>query len=410
VGSPMSENVPSPFETASQLVLSTYRPEPVVMARGRGCELWDTADRRYLDMTAGIAVCALGHGDEGLSAAISAQAAQLIHTSNLYWVKTQLEFASALCARAFPGRAFFCNSGAEANEAALKLARRFQNKRDEGGRPEIVAFDNSFHGRTLAALSVTGQPKYHDGFAPLVPGTRFVPFGDEAAVRGAIGPRTSAVILEPIQAEGGINVPPPGFLKRLRELCDEHGVVLIFDEVQTGVGRTGTFYRFEQEGVLPDVVTLAKGIAGGVPMGVMLAREPFASAFEPGTHASTFGGNPLASAAALYIQKAIDDRDLLHAAQLLGAHLKSGLEALAQRYSTLFAAYRGSGLLAGVGLQPDRVSELGTLLSAARARGLLLTGAGGRVVRFVPPLVTTESQIDEALALLEAAAKDCGLI
>src|SRR5262245_45733378 len=295
-----------------KLLLANYNRAPVVLSRGEGCTLWDVEGRRDLDMTAGIAVGVLEHGDAGRAHAIAAQAARLHHVSNLYFIETQIRLAEALSKRAFAGKAFFCNSGTEANEAALKIARRHQIVvRNQPERTELVAFEGSFHGRTMGALSVTGQAKYRQGFGPLLDGVRFIPFGDLAAARAAIGPKTCAVIAEPIQAEGGINLPPPGYLQELRRLCSAQGVLLIFDEVQTGIGRTGTFYAFEKEAMVPDVVTLAKGLAGGVPMGAMLATEEVGRAFEPGTHASTFGGNPLAAAAALYIQRAIDEQGLL---------------------------------------------------------------------------------------------------
>ena len=303
-----------------RLLLNNYRQAPVVMTRGEGCALWDVSGRRFLDMTAGIAVCVLGHGDPGLADAVAAQARRLVHASNLYYLENQLRLAEALARRAFKGRAFFCNSGTEANEAALKIARRYQIvARAQPARTELVAFENSFHGRTMGALAVTGQAKYRAGFGPLVEPVRFLPFGDAAALRGAITDKTCAVIVEPVQAEGGIIIPPPGWLQELRRLCTERGTVLIFDEVQTGVGRTGTFYAFEKEGVVPDVVTLAKGLGGGVPIGAMLANEEVARGFEPGSHASTFGGNPLATAAALYVQHALDSLDLLERCRDVGA-------------------------------------------------------------------------------------------
>lgn len=382
-----------------RLLTQNYKQAPVVMARGEGCLLWDTENRRYLDMTAGIAVCVLGHGHRGLAEAISAQAGRLIHTSNLFYVETQLRFAEALARRAFAGRMFFCNSGAEANEAGLKLARRYQAVvRKDPARTGFVAFDNSFHGRTMGALSVTGQTKYRDGFEPLIPGVTFLPFGDIEAVRGAVGPTTAAVIVEPIQAEGGVLLPPPGYLKELRALCNDRGALLLFDEVQTGVGRTGTFYAFEKEGVVPDVVTLAKGIAGGVPMGVMLAGEEVARGFEPGTHASTFGGNPLASAAALYIQETIDRENLLARCADAGAYLGSALLRLSERRRPRTRGTRGRGLLQGLVLDGDAAA----VVVKARERGVLLSVAGGNVVRFAPPLIVTKEQLDEAISTLDA--------
>jgi len=367
------------------------------MERGEGCTLYDADGRRYLDMTAGIAVAVLGHAHAGLADAIADQARRLIHVSNLYYIEAQLRLAEALMRRAFQGRVFFCNSGTEANEAALKLARRYQIvTRKQPERVELVAFDNGFHGRTLGALSVTGQPKYREGFGPLVTPVKFIPFGDIAAARAAITERTAAVIVEPIQAEGGINLPPAGFLQELRRTCNDAGAVLIFDEVQTGNGRTGTFYAFEGEGVVPDIVTLAKGLGGGVPIGAMLANDEVARGFEPGSHASTFGGNPFATAAALYVQKAIDEQGLVERAHEMGAHLGSALLRLAERRRPRTRGARGRGLLQGI-----LVDEPAEVVAAARAKGLLLSLAGSNVVRLVPPLIVSRAEIDEAVAILD---------
>lgn len=382
---------------ADKLLLKNYRQSHIVMSRGEGCALWDMDGRRYLDMTAGIAVCALGHGHKGLAEAIAAQATRLIHTSNLYYVETQLHFVEALAKRAFKGRAFLCNSGAEANEAALKIARRYQvTVQAQPNRTEIIAFEGSFHGRTIGALSVTGQPKYREGFGPLVPGVKFVPYGDLEAVKANLGPNTCAVMLEPIAAEGGILVPPAGYLQALRKVCDDAGALLIFDEVQTGVGRTGTFYAFEQEGMVPDVITLAKGIAGGVPMGAMLASEEVSRAFEPGVHASTFGGNALASAAALYVQNAIDNLGLLKNVQAMGTYLATELARLSDAHAPKTKGVRGRGLLQGLVIEGDAMP----IVAKARERGLLLSVAGGSVVRFVPALVVAKVDIDEAIGIL----------
>ena len=381
-----------------KLLINNYGRAPIVMSRGEGCVLWDVDGRRYLDMTAGIAVCILGHGHQGLAQAIAEQAARLHHTSNLYFIEAQIRLAEALAKRAFAGKMFFCNSGAEANEAALKLARRYQSVvRGKPQRVEFISFENSFHGRTMGALSVTGQAKYRQGFGPMVGDVRFIPFGSAEAARIAISERTCAVIAEPIQAEGGINLPPPGYLQELRHLCTERGALLIFDEIQTGVGRTGTFYAFEREAMVPDIVTLAKGLAGGVPMGAMLASEEVERAFEPGTHASTFGGNPLASAAALYIQQAIDDQNLLALCQETGAYLGSALSRLAERRRPKTRGTRGRGLLQGLVLDGDAAP----VVQRARDRGLLLSVAGGQVVRFAPPLVVSKDEIDEAVSILD---------
>ncbi len=398
----MSEENPI-ISAAHRLLLNNYRQAPVVMSRGLGCELWDTDGRRYLDMTAGVAVCVLGHADPGLAQVIGDQARRLVHTSNLYYVENQVRLADALVNRGFAGRAFFCNSGAEANEAALKLARRFQVT--TSGRPkrlEIVAFENSFHGRTIGALSVTGQPKYREGFGPLFGPVKFLPFGDLEAVRSAVTTETCAVIVEPVQAEGGIHLPPPGFLQELRRHCTETGTVLIFDEVQTGVGRTGTFYAFEKERVVPDILTLAKGLGGGIPIGAILANDDVGRGFEPGTHASTFGGNPFATAAALYVQDAIDRLGLLERCREAGAYLGNALTRLAERRRPRVRGARGRGLLQGLVLDGDA----GPFVTKARERGLLISAVGGNVVRLVPALVVGKAHIDEAVAILESVLAD----
>jgi acetylornithine/N-succinyldiaminopimelate aminotransferase len=383
----------------NRLLLSNYGRAPVVMSRGSGCELWDVEGRRYLDMTAGVAVCVLGHGDAGLAQALYTQASTLHHTSNLYFIEMQIRLAEALVRRGFAGRLFFCNSGTEANEAALKLARRYQIvTRGQPDRTELIAFEGSFHGRTLGALSVTGQSKHRQNFGPLLPGVRFLPFGDLEAARAAITDKTCAVITEPIQAEGGIHLAPPGYLQELRRLCTERGAVLIFDEVQTGVGRTGTFFAFEKEGVVPDIITLAKGLAAGVPMGAMMANDEVGRGFEPGVHASTFGGNPLASAAALYVQNAIDERRLLANCQTVGAHLASALLRLAERRRPRTKGVRGRGLLQGLVLE----GEAAPIMARARDKGLLLSVAGPNVIRFAPPLIVNSEQIDEAIEGLDA--------
>jgi acetylornithine/N-succinyldiaminopimelate aminotransferase len=389
---------------AHKFLLNNYRQAPVAMSHGEGSLLWDTEGRRYVDMTAGIAVCVLGHGDAGLAQAIGDQARRLIHTSNLYYVENQIRLAEALAGRGFPGgRAFFCNSGTEANEAALKLARRYQvTTLERPARIEIVAFENSFHGRTVGALSVTGQPKYREGFGPLFGPVKFLPFGDVEAVRAAVTRDTCAVIIEPVQAEGGIHLPPPGFLQELRRRCTETGTVLIFDEVQTGVGRTGTFYGFENERVVPDIVTLAKGLGAGVPIGAMLAGEEVARGFVPGTHASTFGGNPFATAAALYVQEAIDRLGLLERCREAGAYLANKLTRMAERRRPRTPGARGRGLMQGLVLDGDA----GPVVTTARERGLLVSAVGGNVIRFVPALTVGKAEIDEAIDILDGVIGD----
>jgi acetylornithine/N-succinyldiaminopimelate aminotransferase len=383
-----------------RLLLNNYNRAPVVMSRGEGCALWDVDGRRYLDMTAGVAVCVLGHGHPGLAQALATQAMRLHHTSNLYYIEEQIRLAEALGRRAFQGKVFFCNSGTEANEAALKIARRYQIVvRKQPERTELVACEGSFHGRTLGSLSVTGQAKYREGFGPLLPGVHFIPFGDLEAARRTIGDRTCALIIEVIQGEGGINLPPPGYLQELRRLCSERGALLIVDEIQTGVGRTGTFYAYEREAMVPDVVTLAKGLAGGVPIAAMLASEEVSRGFEPGSHAATFGGNPLAAAAALYLQQVIDEQNLLAHCQEAGAHLASALLRLAERRRPRTRGARGRGLMQGLVLDGDAAP----VVARAREHGLLVSVAGGNVIRFVPPLIVSRGEIDEAVTKLDAA-------
>jgi predicted acetylornithine/succinylornithine family transaminase len=386
------------IETARARLTNNYRQQPVVMTRGEGCQLWDVAGRRYLDMAAGIAVCSLGHAHPKLADAIAAQARRLVHVSNLYYIEAQIRLAERLCKTCFADRVFFCNSGAEANEAALKLARRYQAMlRGRPERVEILAFDGSFHGRTFATVAVTGQEKYRAGFGPLVEPVRLLPFGDAEAARAAITERTCAVLVEPVQGEGGVLPAPPAFLRILRERCDATGTVLIFEEVQTGVGRTGTMWAYEQLGVVPDVMTVAKGIAGGVPMGAMLAREEIARGFEPGTHASTFGGNPLACAAALAVLDVIEADRLLEHVRAVGDHLAQGFERLAARHAKRVRGTRGLGLLRGIVLAEDAAA----LVGRCREQGLLVSAAGGQVLRFCPPLVVTKNDIDEALAIVD---------
>jgi predicted acetylornithine/succinylornithine family transaminase len=360
--------------------------------------------RRYLDMTAGIAVCCLGHSHPKLTAAIAVQAARLVHASNLYFIEAQILLAEALTSKSFGDRVFFCNSGGEANEAALKLARRYQQV--VASKPEkvtIISTEGSFHGRTIATVSITGQEKYRKGFGPLFGPVRYVPYGDLDAMRAVLAEGTAcAVILEPIQAEGGILVPPPGYLRAVKEACVDTGTMLIFDEVQTGVGRTGTLFGYEQEDVTPDVMTLAKGLAGGVPIGAMIATEEAAKGFVPAageavTHASTFGGNALACAAALAVLDILESDGVLESCREAGHYLGRGLERLVERHPHLAVEARGRGLLRGLAVKQDAVG----IVAAAREKGLLLSVAGTSVVRFVPPLIVRREHLDEALSILD---------
>ena len=388
------------IEIAGKRLTQNYRQQPIVLARGEGCHVWDVAGNRYLDMNAGIAVSCLGHGHPALVKAIAEQAGRLIHVSNLYYIEQQVRLADRLIARTWApesNRVFFCNSGAEANEAALKLARRYHAvTTGHPERIELIACEGSFHGRTFAAVSMTGQEKYRSGFGPMVGPVKFVPYGDLAAAQAAITEQTCAILLEPLQGEGGGRPPPPGYLKGLRTRCEQTGTLLIFDEVQTGVGRTGTFFAYEQEDVAPDIVTLAKGLAGGVPIGAMIASGEVARGFEPGVHASTFGGNALACAAALAVMDALEQERLLERVRAAGERLGRGLEALAERGKPLTVDARGKGLLRGIALSKDATPYL----ARARERGLLLSVAGGSVLRFSPPYVVTDEQIDQSLEIL----------
>jgi predicted acetylornithine/succinylornithine family transaminase len=392
------------IETARQVLVQNYRQQPAVMARGLGVELFDVAGNRYLDMTAGISVCALGHAHPGLRAAIADQAATLLHVSNLYFIEKQILAAEAIVERCFADRVLFCNSGAEANEAAIKLARRYQHL--IAGKPErntIVSTHGSFHGRTVATVAITGQEKYRTGFGPLFEPVSMVPFGDLAAAEAALAPETAcAFIVEPIQAEGGIIVPPPGYLAGLRDVCTRTGTLLIFDEVQTGVGRTGAWFAHQAEGAAPDVMTLAKALGGGVPIGAVAATEEAARglAFIEGgavPHASTFGGNPLACAAAVAVIEIIEDEGLLENCRAAGTYLARCLGELASAYPDLAAGVRGQGLLQGLVMNVPAAP----LVERARELGLLLSLAGGDVIRFAPPLNLRRRHIDEAVGVLD---------
>jgi predicted acetylornithine/succinylornithine family transaminase len=389
------------MELGDRVLLRANKRQPIVMSFGQGCELWDVNRNRYLDMTAGIAVCALGHAHPALRRALAEQANRLLHVSNLYYIEQQILAAEAIVARCFADRVFFNNSGAEANETALKLARRYQHV--VAGHPErnlIVTTENSFHGRTMATTAITGQEKYRVGFGPLVEPVRFIPFGDPDAAREALAPcQACAIIIEPIQAEGGILVPPDGYLRELRQICDDTGTLLIFDEVQTGIGRTGKWFGYEWEGVTPDIMTLAKALGGGVPVAAVAITEEAAAGLtmqEGGVvpHATTFGGNPLACAAVIAVLDTIDHEGLLENCVQAGDYLGSRLAELAA--SGVGVEARGRGLLRG--LVVDR--PLAPVIARCRERGLLLSIAGARTIRFAPPLTVRKKHLDEAVGVL----------
>jgi predicted acetylornithine/succinylornithine family transaminase len=376
-----------------QYLVPTYRRAPVAFSHGEGVRLIDLEGRRYLDFIGGIAVSALGHAHPKLVGAIQAQAARMLHVSNLYQIAEQALLAKWLVEHSVFDRVFFCNSGAEANEAAIKLARKW-GKKNGRDRFEIIVADHSFHGRTMGTLAATMQPKYQIPFAPLVPGFVAVPFNDLDALPSATTDRTVAVMLEPVQGEGGILPAHPEYLKTVREWCDARDLLLILDEVQTGIGRTGTLFAYEQCGIEPDVITLAKGLGGGVPIGALLVKER-AAALVAGDHGSTFGGNPLACAAALAVlQTVIEDRLPEHAAAM-GARLAKGLQALVDR--GLARAVRGRGLLLALELK----TEAASIVDRCREAGLLVNAVQSNALRFAPPLIVKPDEIDQALAILD---------
>ncbi|HEV8243658.1 MAG TPA: acetylornithine transaminase [Nitrospirales bacterium] len=381
---------------ARQYLMDTYARYPLALARGQGTRVYDVEGREYLDFIAGIAVNVLGHCHPKVTLALQQQAHRLMHTSNLFYTEPQVQLARVLVTHSFAGKVFFCNSGAEANEAAIKLARRWAHEKDGAGRYEIVSMLNSFHGRTLATLTATGQEKVQKGFEPLPEGFRYVPFNDAEALSQAVTSKTAAVLLEIVQGEGGVQVVTPAFLKACREISRERGALLILDEVQTGIGRTGRLFAYEHFGVTPDVMTLAKGLGGGVPIGACLATDDVAKAFTPGSHASTFGGNPLVCAAALAVLAAIlEDQDLLSQCTRLGEYFMKGLQELQGRCPAV-TAVRGLGLLIGVEVTLDARE----LVHDLRKRGILANATSERVLRFVPPLIVTHAEIDRVVTTL----------
>jgi acetylornithine aminotransferase len=390
--------------------MDTYARLPVELVKGKGVWVWDRDGRRYLDCVAGIAVCTLGHSDPRLRRALNRQLGRLQHVSNLYRIPEQQDLAEAITARSCFDRVFFCNSGAEANEAAIKLARKHgqlvRGISDQQG-PLILTAEASFHGRTLAAVTATGQPKYHQGFEPMVQGFRYFPYNDTAAFEALLaaceadGPRVAAVLLEPLQGEGGVHPGNQSFFNRVRQLCDQHGILLIFDEVQIGVGRSGELWGYQKLGVEPDAFTLAKGLGGGIPIGA-LAVKRHCDHFRPGDHASTFGGNPFACRAGLTVLAELERRDLLTRVRRVEMVLNQELEALAGRHPQLLAGSRGWGLLQGLVLRPE-APPAPAVVKAALQQGLLVVPAGANVVRFVPPLTIKPRQIRLAVQRLEQA-------
>jgi acetylornithine/N-succinyldiaminopimelate aminotransferase len=387
-------------EVARRAFTPNVAPAPVVLERGEGCYVWDVEGRRYLDAISGIAVSALGHGHRGLAEAVADQAKKLLHTSNLFLNAPAVALAERLTELSSVDRVFFCNSGAEANEAAIKLARRYAHLRGQPGRNRILTFRGGFHGRTYGALAATAQPKYHEGFGPMPEGFDAVDYGDAAAVEASVSERTAAILVEPIQGEGGVNVPPAGFLRRCREVADATGALLICDEVQTGFGRTGRLFAHEHEGVTPDVLCMAKGIAAGLPLGAVGARSEVAEALGPGTHNTTYSGNPVACRAAHVVLDELTKPGVLDAVEARGAQLRRGLAALG-----VFGEVRGRGLLVGAELAPELGFSAKDIVAGGRARGALLHVAGPSVLRLAPPLILDAATADALLAIIRDAVE-----
>jgi len=388
------------MERADKVIMHTYGRQPLVLVKGEGCRVWDDAGKEYLDCLAGLAVVNLGHAHPEVARAAAAQLTQLVHVSNIYYTTPMVELAEALVQLSFADRVFFANSGAEVNEGAIKLARRYSRERFGEGRHRIICMENSFHGRTLGALSATGQSKFWQGFDPLLPGFSFVPFNDLEAVANAVDDTVCAVMLEPIQGEGGVCLPSPDYLKGVRQLCDDQGLLLILDEIQTGLGRTGKLFAQENFGIAPDIMTLAKALANGLPMGALLATEAVASAFVPGTHASTFGAGPVVAAAANTALGLLSAPEFLAGVRERGAHLFRGVSAL-QAELPVIKEVRGLGLMWGLELTQEGTP----VVAACRERGLLVNCTQGNVIRLLPPLVITEPEIDAALGTLRDALK-----
>ncbi len=380
-------------------VMATYARYPVAFVRGEGCRVWDENGKSYLDFLSGIGVNNLGHCPQAVTKAICEQSQTLMHTSNLYGVPLQEQLAKRLTDGCFADRAFFCNSGAEANEAAIKLARKYMKDCGKPGRFEIITARKSFHGRTMATLSATGQTKVHRGFDPLLPGFKHVGFNNLKAVEKAINGYTAAIMVEPIQGEGGVRVPDEDYLLALREIADRHEILLILDEVQTGMGRTGTLWRHQACGMTPDIMTVAKALASGLPMGACLATDKVAKSFSPGTHASTFGGNPLCCAAALATLDTLEE--VLPTVVEKGHHFRARLREVMQRHK-LAKAVRGAGMM--VAMEMNAPAE--EIAAICLSRGLLLNCAVGTVLRFLPPLIATKDEIDEAVAIVDSAITD----
>ena len=386
------------IEESARYLMNTYSRQPVVLRKGRGIKVWGADGKEYLDFVGGIAVNVLGHCHPRVVIAIQKQAQRLLHVSNLYHIEPQIKLAKLLCAKSFADKIFFCNSGAEANEAAIKLARKYAKESYGQNKYEIITALNSFHGRTMATLTATGQEKFQKGFEPLMPGFRYVEFNTIDDLKSAINENTCAVMLEPIQGEGGVKIPSADYLKEVREICNDNNILLILDEVQTGMGRTGKLFAYEHYGIKPDIMSLAKGLGGGFPIGAMLATDKIASAFQPGSHASTFGGNPLACAAAIAaLETILEDGFILDNCIRMGSYFLKRLGQLKDYYPEKILDIRGKGLLVAMEINTDGTS----IVNACLERGALINCTSGNVLRFMPPLIVEEGEIDKLVDILE---------
>lgn len=385
----------------NKVVMKTYNRFPIAIECGNGMYVWDVDGKKYIDFVAGIAVNSLGYASEALERTIAEQAMKLIHCSNLYYTEPQIELAEKLVANSDFDKVFFCNSGAESIESALKLARKYAKMKGKSGN-EIITMIHSFHGRTYGAVTATGQDKYHKGLEPLLPDVNHVAFNDFEALQNAVTDKTCAILLEPIQGEGGIIPADKQYLQKVRKLCDEKDILLMFDEVQCGVGRTGTLFAYQTLGVVPDVATFAKGLAGGIPIGVMMAKDFAAQAFQPGDHASTFGGNSLATAAGLTVMKELFENGLLENVKRTGNYMTEQLKKLQQKHSCI-TDVRGVGFMQGIELSIPTADVINKCIE----KGLLLVGAGHDVIRFVPALIAEERHIDAMIEILDKVLTEC---
>ncbi|MEH2064971.1 MAG: aspartate aminotransferase family protein [Nostoc sp.] len=407
---PDSGSASSPFDADSfnEAVMSTYARFPLALERGAGCRVWDTQGREYLDFVAGIATCTLGHAHPAMVEAVTRQIQKLHHVSNLYYIPEQGELAKWIVDHSCADRVFFCNSGAEANEAAIKLARKYAHTVLDVEKPIILTAHASFHGRTLATVTATAQPKYQKYFDPLVPGFHYVNYNDINAVEVAISEldegdyRVAAILIEPLQGEGGVRPGDVAYFKKLRQICDETGILLIFDEVQVGMGRSGKLWGYEHLGVEPDIFTSAKGLGGGIPIGAMMSKK-FCDVFQPGEHASTFGGNPFVCGVALAVCQTLERENILQNVEDRGEQLRDGLRAIAAKYPQHIGEVRGWGLINGLELRADIELTAADVVNAAIKEGVLLVPAGPKVIRFVPPLIVTEAEVNSALEAVDKA-------